>query len=237
MLFCVGYILMIQARVQGSLKKMDNCIMWYLYTKKQHGGTVSSVNFQICYDSVFLEPLRLENGSSLDLKEKGFFTETIIKEYNNSSWDVKFNDSKCIYNGTNNDLKAIEEKEVKLLTICFKVKDNIKQKRSVYIDTQSEFTDILYADLEENIRYITNGIEVNDGNNSLENKNIQDDIGKEYTNEKINNIDNHENSMNLANKILPQTGQKIGFIAIIFLMLCIIIFIYVKIKNINDMKK
>lgn len=183
--------------------------------------------------------MRLENGSSLDLKEKGYFTGTIIKEYNNSSWEVKFNDSKCIYNGTNKDLKAIEEKEVKLLTICFKVKDNIKQKRSVYIDTQSEFTDILYADLEENIRYITNDIEVNteDGDTSLEDKNIQDNIEKENTNEKINNIGNYESSMNLANKILPQTGQKIGFIVIIILMLCIIIFIYVKIKKYKSYEK
>lgn len=211
--------------------------LYYIITisSKTFGGTLSSIKFKLCYDEEYLELLNIENGE-LDLGEKGKYkNEPYIIEYND--WNVTYTKSSNVYLGRKLDddrtLMAINENEIDLIKICFRVIDNVQEKRLVYIDTQSDSTQILYAYPNQDTRYITNGVPMNengsdnqeingnDNNNSNENQQ-QDNQEQSYS---------YESNENTAPKILPQTGTTITMILVIGLIVAISIILWIKLRK------
>lgn len=212
--------------------------LYYVITisSKTFGGTVSSIKFKLCYDEEYLELLNIENGE-LDLAEKGKYDrEPYIIEY--EDWDAEYKKESNVFIGKNEDndrtLMAINENEIDLIRICFKVKDNVQEKRLVYIDTQSDSTQILYAYPNQDKRYITNGVPMNENisdnpesndNDSYDNKNENQQQGSQEQTQQYNNKENK------APNILPQTGVSITIILIIVLAVTISILLWIKLRK------
>ena len=128
------------------------------------GGNLSGVTLKFEYDREHLLPLSLGEGETLDLGTKGIFTGAGRLEYNgwNNDENQRFNQDNMIltvYKKENNNLNQIDDKEITLITLCFEVLDNVKERRAVYIDTFDSKNEILYASFKSDQRYITNGVD------------------------------------------------------------------------------
>lgn len=211
--------------------------LYYVITisSKSFGGTLSSIKFKVCYDEKYLEILKLEN-AELDLGEKGKYTnKPYIIEYND--WDATYTQSSNIYLGKKVDedrsLMAIDENEIDLIKICFKVKDNVQEKRLVFIDTQADSTQILYAYANQNRRYITNGVTMNENSpdNSQIDKNDNSNKNENQQQSDTEQFDSYESKDNTAPKILPQTGEGITMVLVIAIVIVISIVLRIKLKK------
>lgn len=198
--------------------------LYYVITlsAKTYAGELSSVKCKIEYDNTYLEYLDLKD-KTLDLGEKGVFkNQSYIQLYDNDNWKMQFNENECVFlgrNEENNRLKAIDNNKVDLVKLCFLVKDNVREKRAVYIDTQSDSTQILYAKIKSDNRYITNGVKV------------KQETENNKTNSEENKIEESKNNQNenLATSKLPQTG--INPVMLLALCICIVIMIIFIIKK------
>lgn len=128
---------------------------------------------------------------------------------------------------------AIDENEIDLIKICFKVKDNVQEKRLVFIDTQADSTQILYAYANQNRRYITNGVTMNENSpdNSQIDKNDNSNKNENQQQSDTEQFDSYESKDNTAPKILPQTGEGITMVLVIAIVIVISIVLRIKLKK------
>lgn len=141
------------------------------------GGNLSGVTLKFKYDMEHLVPLSLDEGETLDLGTKGVFTGAGRLEYAgwNNDEEQRFNQDNMIlsvYKNESGKLTQIEDKKITLITLCFEVLDNVKERRAVYIDTFDSKNEILYASFKSDQRYITNGVD-NSVIEELEKKDVE----------------------------------------------------------------
>ena len=245
----------------------NNGQLYYVVTisEKTIGGNLSSIKFQIKYDEENLEIPNIEE--TLDLGEKGKFEKKPYKILYDKWSKVKFNTAQNCYIAENikaSDLTSIEDEQVDLIKLCFKVKDNKNEKRLVYINQKAETTQILYAYTDEKEQYITTGvpmpeeiIEAEENNNlqdlinktedstnkneNTPNKNIQEEKSnenqKESKNENKQQNGNNAENANTAPIPIPKAGLSITILIIAVIIICISIIFGIKSKRIKNMMK